>query len=84
MEIRSIFRNRSLVVITEGGTQEARRTGCWMSRAKLVGGGDRQIRSLVNAEKRWGSRKGANSPMPRCQENPLGRPMGDRTANRHR
>ena len=22
----------------DGGTQEARRTGCWMSRAKLVGG----------------------------------------------
>ncbi len=84
MEIRLIFRNRSLVVITEGGTQEARRTGCWMSWAKLVGGGDRQIRSLVNAEKRWGGRKAVNSPMPRCRENPLGRPMGDRTANRHR
>ncbi len=41
MEIRLIFRNRLFVVITEGGTQEARRTGCWMSWAKLVGGGDR-------------------------------------------
>ncbi len=84
MEIRLIFRNRSSVVITEGGTQEARRTGCWMSRAKLVGGRDRQIRSFINAEKRWGGRKAANSLMPRCRENPLGRLMGDRTANRHR
>jgi hypothetical protein len=84
MEIRSIFRNRLLIVITEGGTQEARCTGCWMSRAKLVGGRDRQIRSFINAEKRRGDRKVANSPMPRCRENPLGRSMGDRTANRHR
>jgi len=52
MEIRSKFRNRSLVVITEGGTQEARRTGCWMSRAKLVGGRGRKIHlSIPNAEK---------------------------------
>jgi hypothetical protein len=34
----------------EGGTQEARRTGCWISRVMLVGGEDRKIRSSVNAE----------------------------------
>ena len=70
MEIRSIFRNRSLIVTTKGGTQEARRTGCRMSRAKLVGGKDRQIRSFTNAEKRWGGRKAVNGLITRCLENP--------------
>ena len=47
---------------------------------------ERQVNPLLhsNAEKRRGGRKAANSPMPRCRENPLGRLMGDRTANRHR
>ena len=68
MEIRSIFRNRSLVVITEGGTQEARRTGCWMSRAKLVGGRDRQIRSFIQRREAMGrpqGRKLADATLPR-------------------
>ena len=42
----------------EGGTQEARRTGCWMSRAKLVGGGDRQIRSLIQRREAMGRPQG--------------------------
>ncbi len=68
MEIRSKFRNRSLVVITEGGTQEARRTGCWMSRAKLVGGRDRQIRSFIQRREAMGrpqGRKLADAMLPR-------------------
>ena len=68
MEIRLIFRNRSLVVITEGGTQEARRTGCWMSRAKLVGGKGRQIRSFIQRREATGrpqGRKLADATLPR-------------------
>jgi hypothetical protein len=68
MEIRLIFRNRLFVVITEGGTQEARRTGCWMSWAKLVGGGDRQIRSLIQRREAMGrpsGRKLADATLPR-------------------
>jgi hypothetical protein len=68
MEIRSIFRNRSLVVITEGGTQEARRTGCWMSRAKLVGGKSRQIRSFIQRREATGRPQGhklADATLPR-------------------
>ena len=68
MEIRSRFRNRLLIVITEGETQEARRTGCWTSRAKLVGGGDRQIRSLIQRREATGrpsGRKLADATLPR-------------------
>ena len=57
----------------EGGTQEARRTGYRLSRVRLVGGRDRQIRSSVNAEGLWRSRKRIKSSMPCCRENPLRR-----------
>ena len=68
MEIRSIFRNRLLIVITEGGTQEARCTGCWMSRAKLVGGRGRQIRFSIQRREATGrpsGRKLADATLPR-------------------
>ena len=68
MEIRLIFRNRLSVVITEGGTQEVRRTGCWMSRAKLVGGRGRQIRFFIQRREATGrpqGRKLADATLPR-------------------
>jgi hypothetical protein len=68
MEIRLKFRNRLLIVITEGGTQEARRTGCWMSWAKLVGGRGRKIRSSIQRREAMGrpsGRKLADATLPR-------------------
>ena len=47
MAIRLIFLNHRMSVISEGGTEKGRRSGCWTSRYKLVGGEGRQIRSLV-------------------------------------
>ena len=38
----------------EGGTQEARRTGCWTSRAKQVGGRSRKIRSFIQRREATG------------------------------
>ncbi len=52
----------------EGGTQEARRTGCWTSRAKLVGGRGRQIRSFIQRREVTGrpqGRKLADAMLPR-------------------
>ena len=39
----------------------------WMTWAKLVGGRDRQIRSSVNAEKRWGAARpeASDATLPR-------------------
>ena len=52
----------------EGGTQEARCTGCWMSRAKLVGGRSREIRSSIQRREATGrpsGRKLADATLPR-------------------
>src|SRR5215510_7405361 len=38
----------------DGGTQEARRTGCWTSWAKLVGGRSRKIRSFIQRREAMG------------------------------
>ena len=47
MDSRLTFRPRSVSVTSQGGTQEGRPTGDWLSRVKRVGGGFRQIRSPI-------------------------------------
>jgi hypothetical protein len=62
----------------DGRTQEASRTGCWMSRAKLVGGRDRQIRFSIQrreASARPLGRKVDDATLPRkFPKETLGRP----------
>jgi hypothetical protein len=65
---RSTILYHRAVVTSEGGTQEDRRSGCWTSRSKRVGRGDRQIRYPAlprrDGELRKG-RKPADSKLPR-------------------
>src|SRR5215203_6368755 len=86
MDIRSIFRNYLVLVITDGGTQEAKRAwrGPKGARLRHVGRSARQIRWVANPEVPKRDRKVAKSLTPRCREKPLRRELGTRTANRHR
>ena len=65
---RSTVLYHRAVVISEGGTQEDRRSGCWTSRSRRVGRKGRQIRSSAlprrHGEPREG-RKPADSKLPR-------------------
>ena len=68
MHIRLIVRNYATIVITEGGTQEARRAWWWTSRFTFVGGSDRQIRRVATLRDAGESRKAqqvAEATLPR-------------------
>ena len=68
MDIRSIFRNYLFHVITDGGTQEARRADEWTCRFRSVGGSPRQIRgsqSLRDHGEGGLTRKVADATLPR-------------------
>ena len=68
MDIRLIFRNYLFHVITDGGTQEARRAYDWTCRFRSVGGSFRQIRKVTVPEGPWRgciTRKVADATLPR-------------------
>ena len=84
MEIRSIFRNPSGSVITDGVTHGTARSGRWMPRMECEASGWQipPIHAPGSGPPEGFGRKGRG--VGPCQENPLREPMRARTVNRHR
>jgi hypothetical protein len=71
MDIRLIFRNHIVRVISEGVTQKGKPAHVWMCGLKLVGRFPRQTRGAVNPERRARvRRKAGEAAQLRCPENP--------------
>ncbi len=84
MDNRLRFRYHLIAVNSEGVTQEGRRSGPLVVPVQAGRVQDRQIR-LARSPRGDGERNlVANWLNPSCQEKPLVRILGARTANRHR
>src|SRR5690349_16839894 len=76
MDIRLIFRNYIMVVTNQGGTQKGKPAHDWMCGPKPVGRFPRQIRGVVNPERRVRlRRKAGEAAQLRCQEKLRGQNM---------